>query len=111
MNVALHAAGGVDLDRSLRLDVPDHGALDDHLADVHLGLDDRAFTDDEHVIREHFAAKPPVDTNGALERELALESGAASEERRDLPHCRLFRCGSCHDESTLTRSRGEIYVS
>src|SRR5262249_14592055 len=79
------------------------GALDDDLPDVDLGLDERALADDERVVGEDLAAKAAVDANGALERELALERGAASEQRGDLAESRLLRCGGCHGGGTLAR--------
>src|SRR5262249_2030148 len=81
---ALPRAGAVDPDRALRLDVADPRALDDDLADIDLGLDHRALADHEDVIGEHLALEPAVDPDRAVERELALERGAAPEQRGDL---------------------------
>src|SRR5262245_51485111 len=73
MDVAFDAAGCVDLDRPLRRDVADDGALNDHLADIDLRLDLRTFTDHERVIGKDLAFEATIDPDRAFERKLAFE--------------------------------------
>src|SRR4029079_3305032 len=95
VDVALHPARRVDLDRALGLDVPDHRALHDDLADVDLGLDVGALAADEHVVREHLTLELAVDAEGPLERQLALERRPPSEQGRDLSE-RTFATSRLH---------------
>ena len=103
VQIALDAARRVDLDRALGLDVADHGALDDHLADIDLGLDMSAFADHEDVVGEHLAFEAAVDPDRAVERELAFERGTASEQRRDLTLSGLL-CSGNHGAAETNRS-------
>src|SRR5262245_37115651 len=93
----------MDLDRALRLDVADDGALDDHLADIDLGLDVGTLADHQDIVGEHLALEPAVDADGAVERELAFERGSASEQRRDLT-LRSLLCGGNHGDDDTNRS-------
>src|SRR5262249_6226969 len=49
----------------------------------------------------HLALEPAVDADRAVERQLALEGSAASEQRRDLTLCGLLYGGN-HGVETLT---------
>src|SRR5687768_9529162 len=102
VEVALDATGRVDLDRALRRDIADDGALDDHVADVDLRLDVRAFADHERVVGEYLALEATIDSDRAFERELALERRSTSEQGRDLTGRRLSRCCLHHGIGSLS---------
>lgn len=69
----------------------DTATFDDDHADLDVGIDLGAITDDERIVPADFAAEAAVDPHPPLEVELALKVGATPEERGDLG--RGKRCG------------------
>src|SRR5262249_26177427 len=83
-DVAAHARRGVQLDRALGADVPGDVALDDHDADLNLGLHLGALASDQDVVVDDLADQLDVAADGGVEGELAFEFAAAAEEGVDL---------------------------
>src|SRR5262245_46142134 len=66
-DVAVHARGRMQLDRSLGANVAMDASLDDDDADLDFGLHLGALADDQDVVGEDLAAKLAIDANGPLE--------------------------------------------
>src|SRR5690606_2814950 len=81
VEVADDVGGDVQLDRVPSSDVPPHrAAFDDDRRDVDVGFDLGAFADDQNVVAVDLAAQLAIDAHAALEKELSLETRAASEQ-------------------------------
>ena len=84
VDVAVEPAGGVNLDGSLRANIPMDGPTpDDDRRDVNLGVHLGAVADDERVVALDLALEGPVDTYSTLEVQLAFEVRAATQEGGD----------------------------